>query len=195
MQIKVDMSKNTGATDVNSIISQVLEVYLAKLSEDSPEAFEQLAGGEVVTGLTVDIGFKVAGQSELQVLSVDPHGTEHQEMLVVTAETDEQGELIWDKVTDNDEVSLFSDIEVMIAEGVPTDFTAIESNYYSDQLEEVGAVNLKEYEVEVYINLDSAEDTVVVWYSADNKLISEVEITLKDGQTAEDVLAHYQQLK
>lgn len=130
---------------LDEVIEEATEAWFTKLSQDNPEVAEGLNTAEelIVTGFTVDLAFKMAGVAEPQVLTTDNHEG-IPELLVVTAETDSQGNLLWDSVKDNDGDSLFSEAEALIATGL----TGRREEIVSDYLDAVVMT-------EEYIDIDS----------------------------------------
>ena len=146
----------------------------------------------IVLQVQVDLGFKVEGSEELQLLTTDVRGQEVPELLTVTATIKEDGSLDFGSVKDNDQQSNFSDVEALIAQGLPKNFEAVESNHYSDELQEVTNVSVGNFDIEIYLTLDSK--TAVVWYITDNKIVQEIELLITEEQTVESIIQHYKQL-
>lgn len=186
-----------GIENVESILLEIVDKFLIKLGEDSPELQDRLTSSLhaiTVTDLSATIGFEFDGQEEIMHITSDPNETGDQEMLVFDAKVDSDGNLDWDSAKTNEVESHFTSIEKLIAQGIPTEFNAVESVYYSDQLDEVEAILLADYEVVVF-ELITADHSAVVQYIKDNKLIAEIEIELEADQTIQDIVSHFKQLQ
>lgn len=169
--------------------------YLQRLKEDSPEVYsklEQDSHSLILLQVQVDLGFKVAGTEEVQMLTTDVRGKDLPELLTVTATIKEDGSLDFGSVKDNDEQSNFTDVEALIAQGLPTEFKAVQSNYYSDELQEAAGFKVGNFEIEIYLTLDN--ETAVIWYITENKIVQEIELPITEEQTIEAVIDHYKQL-
>lgn len=100
---------------IGKAVGDAFEQWLLKLKSDNPELKDQLenAIGLEATDVTVDFKFMLEGSEDWQVITTDNH-SELPELLVVEAETDEEGKLLWDTVKDNDGNSNFNEVEAMI---------------------------------------------------------------------------------
>ena len=114
--MRVHITGNVSEYDVQDTLEEAVSVWHQKLTEDNPELDEIFETAEDcrIAELTADLQFKIG--DKWQVITTDNH-SEAPELLVVEAETDEDGELIWDSVKDNDGASNFNDIEAMIVAG------------------------------------------------------------------------------
>lgn len=181
--------------DPAKTVNAVHDRYLQKLSEDDPEAYASLTANlesEVVLEFTVNLAYKLRGQDELQLMTTDPLGEGHAEQLVVTAEVDADGKLLFDSIKDNDEESEFSTIEALIAEGLPDKFEQIDSQYYSDELVEEAEITVSDMTVAIFTTLDNSK--VVVQYQQDNALIAEFEIANDSDTVQANIIEYFQQL-
>lgn len=195
MQLKIESKAPLVTADLNHAVQSVANTYLQKLKEDSPEVYsklEQDSQSLILLQVQVDLGFKVAGTEEVQMLTTDVRGKDLPELLTVTATIKEDGSLDFGSVTDNDSESNFSDIEALIATGLPKEFKAVESNYYSDELQEVTAVKVRDFDIEIYLTLDNG--TAVIWYITDNKIVQEIELPITEEQSIESIIDYYKQL-
>lgn len=195
MQLKIDSKAPLVTADLNHTVQSVANTYLQKLKEDSPEVYSQLEQDSqslILLQVQVDLGFKVAGTEEVQMLTTDVRGKDLPELLTVTATIREDGSLDFGSVKDNDEQSNFTDVEALIAQGLPTEFKAVESNYYSDELQEAAGFKVGNFEIEIYLTLDN--ETAVIWYITENKIVQEIELPITEEQTIEAVIDHYKQL-
>lgn len=195
MQLKIDSKAPLVTADLNHTVQSVANTYLQKLKEDSPEVYsklEQDSQSLILLQVQVDLGFKVAGTEEVQMLTTDVRGKDLPELLTVTATIREDGSLDFGSVRDNDEQSNFTDVEALIAQGLPTEFKAVESKYYSDELQEAAGFKVGNFEIEIYLTLDN--ETAVIWYITENKIVQEIELPITEEQTIEAVIDHYKQL-
>lgn len=195
MQLKIDSKAPLVTADLNHTVQSVANTYLHRLKEDSPEVYsklEQDSQSLILLQVQVDLGFKVAGTEEVQMLTTDVRGKDLPELLTVTATIKEDGSLDFGSVKDNDEQSNFTDVEALIAQGLPTEFKAVQSNYYSDELQEAAGFKVGNFEIEIYLTLDN--ETAVIWYITENKIVQEIELPITEEQTIEAVIDHYKQL-
>lgn len=194
MQLQIKANTPLVHADLNSVVQEVVNKYISKLAEDSPEVASQLqddSNSLVLTNLQVDLGIKLSGQDELQVLTTDARGTEHPELLVVTADMDSSGRLDWETVADNEEQSLFTDAEALIAEGLPEEFTEIDSDYYSDLLDEQYSRAFGDIVVKV-LTADYRHHIVIQYYKDDLLVAEKYHDT--DNTVLQDVIQQYSQL-
>ncbi len=194
MQLQIKANTPLVHADLNSVVQEVVNKYISKLAEDSPEVASQLqddSNSLVLTNLQVDLGIKLSGQDELQVLTTDARGTEHPELLVVTADMDSSGRLDWETVADNEEQSLFTDAEALIAEGLPEEFTEIDSDYYSDLLDEQYSRAFGDIVVKV-LTADYRHHIVIQYYKDDLLVAEQYHDT--DNTVLQDVIQQYSQL-
>ena len=156
--MRLEIKGSFEADDIQSTVEDAVGVWLEKLENDNPEMKETFKQVEnlYATSVTVDLAFKMSGVAEPQVLTTDNHEG-IPELLVVTAETDSQGNLLWDSVKDNDGDSLFSEAEALIATGLTGRREEIVSDY-------LNAVVM----TEEYIDIDSttAVNVAKVGYEA-----------------------------
>lgn len=152
--MRLEIKGRIEADDIQSTVEDAVGVWLKKLENDNPEMKETFKQVEdlYATSVTVDLTFKMAGVAEPQVLTTDNHEG-IPELLVVTAETDDEGNLLWDSVKDNDGDSLFSEAEALIATGL----TGRRDEIVSDYLDVIVGT-------EEYIDIDST--TVVHVFKA-----------------------------
>lgn len=161
------------AYDVEEALVEAVTPLFEKINQENQELFNAIADG-FMTDVNLIFNFELEGQQETTVLTVDHHGTP--EMLVIKAEFDEEGNML--EQSDNEEVSEFTEVEALIAQGLPTEFTAVESEYFSDQLFELEEYQIKDMTVALFHTGDLSEETgvIVVQYQQDNKLIQEIEV-------------------
>lgn len=189
--MRLEITGKIEETEVERTLGAAIGKWMLKLQSDNAELmdqFEQLEGAHF-TKITADVAFTFAGQTEPQVITTDNHEG-IPELLVVTAETDDDGKLIWDSVKDNDGDSLFTEVEAAVAAGLPKEFEEIESALMETAtLHIVGTVEVADYLVTVLLNEGSQ---TVLQITKDGKLISE---TFYEGtEEAHTLLQHYQEL-
>lgn len=138
--MRLEITGNIDADDVQDKIEEAVAVWMEKIETDNPEFAEVLERVDAVNAskVSVDLQFKLEDSEDWQVLSTDNHEG-IPELLVVKAETDDKGELIWDSVEDNDENSDFTEFEALIASGAKPERTEIKSKYDID-LDSAGGV-------------------------------------------------------
>lgn len=179
--------------DMEDTLEEAFELWGTKIREDNPEMAAAFTEIEDVyfTKVTVDIGFKVKGMDDLQVITTDNHEG-IPELLVVTAETDDKGNLLWDSVKDNDGDSLFTEAEALIATGLSSSRKEIDSNYLDTEFHAATSINIDSATVvDIY---RTAEETVV--HARDltepyKPLFAEVAFPLEEY---DKLVEHYQQL-
>lgn len=191
--MRLEIKGKIAEWDLQETLDEAFKLWKTKIREDSPEMASAFTEVEDVyfTKVTVDIGFKVKGIDELQVITTDNH-EDIPELLVVTAETDEEGNLLWDSVKDNDENSLFTEAEALIASGMSGIRKEIVSDYLdTETLAVTNIVIDSETTVAIF---KTVEETVV--QARDNAkpympLFAEVAFPLEEY---DKLVEHYQQL-
>lgn len=191
--MRLEIKGKIAPFDIEGTLDEALELWEAKIKEDNPEMAAAFTDIEDVffTKVTVDIGFRVKGIEGLQVITTDNH-EDIPELLVVTAETDEEGNLLRDSVKDNDENSLFTEAEALIASGLNGSRRKIVSDYLdTETLAVTNIVIDSETTVAIF---KTAEETVV--QARDNAkpympLFAEVAFPLEEY---DKLVEHYQQL-
>lgn len=193
MQLEIEGTLDT--SNLEYIIGEAMSVWLDKIKKDSPEVAESLKNAEDgrISKVTVDIQFKLADNPEWQVLSTDNHEG-IPELLKVTAETDEEGNLLFDTVKDNDEDSNFSEIEALIAKGISTEDTVIESKYAATVAVKQETIKVSDG-IEIRLFTTEGEAVVNVFKDIDGtgflKLVAEVSFPVEQH---ESLLEHYKEL-
>lgn len=185
-------------TEVEDTFNAAFIKWIEKIEAESPEMADSLLDCCVkVTGMTFDLQFKPVSADDWQVLTTDNHEG-IPELLVVKAETDDDGNLLWDTVKDNDGDSNFSEVEAIITAGTQgiTDKPEIES-VYADKVPVKSEVFSMFNGVTVNV-IETAEETVVQAYvlqdtakHSEPKLISEVAFPL---ESFSELTAHYAEL-
>ena len=179
--------------DLEGTLDEALKLWETKIMEDNPEMAAAFTEIEDVyfTKVTVDIGFKVKGNDDLQVITTDNHEG-IPELLVVTAETDDKGNLLWDSVKDNDANSLFTEAEALIATGLSSSRKEIDSNYLDTEFHAVTRIVIDNATTVVIFK--TAEETVVQASDTTKSymsLFAEVAFPLEEY---DKLVEHYQQL-
>lgn len=191
--MRLEIKGKFEADDIQSTVEDAVGVWIKKLESDNPEMKETFKQVEnlYATSVTVDLTFKMAGVAEPQVLTTDNHEG-IPELLVVTAETDDKGNLLWDSVKDNDGDSLFTEAEALIATGLSSSRKEIDSNYLDTEFHAATSINIDSATVvDIY---RTAEETVV--HARDltepyKPLFAEVAFPLEEY---DKLVEHYQQL-
>lgn len=165
--------------DVEKALDGAITPVFERIRQETQELFNAIEDG-FMADVNLVFNFELEGQQEPTVLTVDHHGTP--EMLVIKAEFDEEGNML--EQSDNEEVSEFTEVEALIAQGLPTEFAAIESRYYSDQLFELEEYQIKDMTVALFHTGDLSEESgvIVVQYQQDNKLIQEIEVPWREWE-------------
>lgn len=175
--MRIEIKGNIDVDCLQETVEEVVGNWLSKLEKENPEMRDQLNNIQDVKApeLTINLQFLPEGSEEWQVLSTDNHKG-IPELLTVTAEVGEDGELIWDSVEDNDENSNFSELEALIAKGITEEEPAIETSYPSidegEALESAEIVLNESTVIEVH---KTEEETVVRVY----KLLDTADIGYK----------------
>ena len=190
--MRLEIKGKIAPFDMEGTLEDALELWATKIREDNPEMAAAFTEIEDVyfTKVTVDIGFKVKGIDDLQVITTDNHEG-IPELLVVAAETDADGNLLRDSLKDNDENSLFTEAEALIASGLSSSRKEIVSDYLDTEFHAVTTVVVDSSTVvEVF---KTAEETVVQVYDTSSlfKLFAEVAFPLEEY---DKLVEHYQQL-
>lgn len=196
--MRLEITGNISALQLQEVVAEAYDKWVEKMIADNPEMDDLMTHADAkITGVTVDFQFKPESTTDWQVLTTDNHEG-IPEVLVVTAETDDEGNLMWDTVKDNDGDSNFSEVEAIITAGTQgiTDKPEIES-VYADKIpvkadvysmfngNTVNVIKLEdETVVQVYVLQDTAKHS-------EPKLISEVAFPL---EAYSELSAHYAEL-
>lgn len=191
--MRLEIKGKIAGFDLEGTLEEALELWETKIREDNPEMAAAFTEIEDVyfTKVTVDIGFKVKGIEDLQVITTDNHEG-IPELLVVTAETDDKGELQWSSLRDNDENSLFTEAEALIASGLSSSRKEIVSDYFDTEFHAVTRIVIdSDTTVDIF---KTAEETVVQASDTTKpymSLFAEVAFPLEEY---DKLVEHYQQL-
>lgn len=188
----------TGKLDIEELESAVdtsLDVWLKKLEEDNPEmrAMLKKIDDAKISSVTVDMQFKLEDEDEWQVITTDNHEG-IPELLVVKAETDEEGNLLLESVKDNDGESEFNEIEALIAAGAPSDRKSVVTIYEDAELLHHELFDFGDICINILTDSDGqvvVQATEVNW-QGDHRLIAE---TVFDAEQLENIIEHYRELK
>lgn len=191
--MRLEIKGKIAGWDLEGTLEEAFELWETKIREDNPEMAAAFTEVEDVyfTKVTVDIGFKVKGMDDLQVITTDNHEG-IPELLVVVAETDADGNLLRDSLKDNDENSLFTEAEALIASGMNGRRREIISDYLDTVFLAVTRVIIDNATtVEIF---KTAEETVVQASDTTRQyksLFAEVAFPLEEY---DKLVEHYQQL-
>lgn len=191
--MRIEIKGNFPPYRLHEVIEEAVVVWFSKLSTDNPEVADVLDTVEAVnvTGFTVDLAFKLPEIAEPQVLTTDNHEG-IPELLVVTAETDADGNLLWSSLRDNDENSLFTEAEALIASGLSGSRKEIVSDYLDKDFHAVTRI-VVDSDTAVYIRKTVKEAVVQVYDTSKpyKPLFAEVAFPLEEY---DKLVEHYQQL-
>lgn len=191
--MRLEIKGKIAGINLEAIVEEALELWATKIREDNPEMAAAFTEIEDVyfTKVTVDIGFRVKGMDDLQVITTDNHEG-IPELLVVTAETDADGNLLWDSVKDNDENSLFTEAEALIASGMNGSRQEIVSDYLDKEFHAVTRIVI---DSATTVGIFKTAEETVVQASDTTKpymsLFAEVAFPLEEY---DKLVEHYQQL-
>lgn len=191
----------TGTMELYSLESAValaLGKWLEKLAKDNPDMRDALQNIEDAkcSSITLDLVFKPEGSEDWQVITTDNHeGIE--ELLVVKVETDDAGKLMLDSLKDNDGDSEFTEIEALIAQGLPKSKKPIESIYHPSDLIEIDCFYFEDEDVLISKTIEGNAVVQVFTDAESNEglhvdLIAEVEYAAENLQK---LLEHYGELE
>lgn len=194
--MRLEINGTIEPTDLTGTIGQALRAWLSKISEDNPEMGEKLENMDcLATSLSIDFKFSEEGKDDWQVITTDNHeGIE--ELLVVKVDTDDSGNLLLATVRDNDGDSEFTDIEAVIAKGVPTEFPTIESKYPFESLKFLEAYYV--YDTLFELSADVAGSSVIVQaykLNEQSDIVGLISETAFPESEKEKLLEHYKQLQ
>ena len=191
--MRLEIKGKIAGINLEATVEEALELWKTKIREDNPEMVAAFTEIEDVhfTKVTVDIGFKVKGMDELQVITTDNHEG-IPELLVVAAETDADGKLLRDSLKDNDENSLFTEAEALIASGMNGSRKEIVSAYFNTEFHAVTRI-VVDSDTAVYIRKTVKEAVVQVYDTSKpyKPLFAEVAFPLEEY---DKLVEHYQQL-
>lgn len=192
--MRLEITGKIDAGNLDQIVGKALEAWFDKLGKDNPAITEALEDADVLaSAITIDFLLKPEGEDEWQVITTDNHEG-IPELLVVKAETDEEGNLLLESVKDNDGESEFNEIEALIAAGIPAEHKTVTSIYTEEELDYHKWFDFGDIEVSVLA--DPEGQTVVQFHDSscqDNvRLIAE---TVFPPDQMDKIIDHYEELK
>ena len=195
--MRLEIKGHLDATEefADTVLDDALTVWVKKIAKDNPDMNGMLEKVEAVeiTSLTAEMCFKLEDNEDWQIITTDNHEG-IPELLTVTVETDEQGNLLTDSVKDNDGDSGFNEIEALIAAGNATDLKPAKTAYDGVELEYKEEFDFGN--IAVYILTDPDNQVVVqanefnVFH--DTRLVAEA---VFPQEKLADIIAHYRELK
>lgn len=192
--MRLEITGKIDAGNLDQIVGKALEAWFDKLGKDNPAVMEALEDADVLaSSLTIDFLLKPEGEDEWQVITTDNHEG-IPELLVVKAETDEEGNLLLESVKDNDGESEFNEIEALIAAGVPSERKSIATIYEETELIHHELFDFEDICINILTDPDGqvvVQATEVNW-QGDHRLIAE---TVFDAEQLENITEHYRELK
>lgn len=195
--MRLEITGRIAAGSLEQTVGKAFEAWFDKLGKDNPAIKEALEDADVLaSAITVDFLLKPEGSEEWQVITTDNHEG-IPELLVVKAETDAKGELLLDSVKDNDGDSEFTEIEALIAQGLPKSKKPIESIYHPSDLIEIDCFYFEDEDVLISKTI---EGNAVVQVFTDTEgndglhvdLIAEVEY---EAENLQKLMEHYGELE
>ena len=196
--MRLEITGNISALQLQEVVAEAYDKWVEKMIADNPDMDDLMTHADAkITGITVNFQFKPESTTDWQVLTTDNHEG-IPEVLVVTAQTDEAGNLLWDTVKDNDGDSNFSEVEALNTAGTNSiaDKPEIQSVYADKQL--VNSAVYSMFNGTTVNVIQTADETVVQAYvlqdtakHSEPKLISEVAFPL---ETYSELTAHYAEL-
>lgn len=192
--MRLEITGKIDAGNLDQIVGKALEAWFDKLGKDNPAITEALEDADVLaSAITIDFLLKPEGEDEWQVITTDNHEGVP-ELLVVKAETDEEGNLLLESVKDNDGESEFNEIEAMIAAGVPSDRKSVVTIYEDAELIHHELFDFGDTCINILTDPDGqvvVQATEVNW-QGDTRLIAE---TVFPPEQLENIIEHYRELK
>ncbi|MBO6417366.1 hypothetical protein [Enterococcus gallinarum] len=192
--MRLEITGKIDAGNLDQIVGKALEAWFDKLGKDNPAITEALEDADVLaSAITIDFLLKPEGEEEWQVITTDNHEG-IPELLVVKAETDEEGNLLLESVKDNDGESEFNEIEALIAAGVPSDRKSVVTIYEDAELIHHELFDFGDICINILTDSDGqvvVQATEVNW-QGDHRLIAE---TVFDAEQLENIIEHYRELK
>lgn len=192
--MRLEITGKIDAGNLDQIVGKALEAWFDKLGKDNPAITEALEDADVLaSAITIDFLLKPEGEDEWQVITTDNHEG-IPELLVVKAETDEEGNLLLESVKDNDGESEFNEIEALIAAGVPSDRKSVVTIYEDAELIHHELFDFGDICINILTDSDGqvvVQATEVNW-QGDHRLIAE---TVFPPDQMDKIIDHYEELK
>lgn len=187
-KIEIPTEKKGINNPVVDVMQQVAEGLKQKLNNS--DYLQENIETVFVSRVEYDFMFKVKGCEDLQQITVQHH--EQPELLTVIVDIDDDGNI--KSIADNDEKSLYSEEMIAIMNGdICKDFQEINTTINFDDVDLYGTIVIGNFELKVF---QCKSDSNVVWdqYFQNGKLIQEVQVTLEDNQTIDDLVNYYKSM-
>lgn len=183
------------AGEMRETFGKALELWADKIAADNPDMKEMLDKVEAVdiTELSAVLRFKLEGIEDWQQITTDNHEG-IPELLTVKVETDEQGNILTDTVTDNDGDSDFNEIEALIAAGSAGKRKPVTTMYDGISLDWKEEFDFGDIEIDILTDLEGQVVVQAVEFDDEynDTLIAE---TVFPADQLEKIIAHYRELK
>lgn len=192
--MRMEITGHVEADEMQETFGKALELWADKIAADNPDMKEMLDKVEAVdiTEMSAVMRFKLEGIEDWQQIATDNH-SEIPELLTVKVETDEQGNILTDTVTDNDGDSDYNAIEALIAAGLPKQLESAETIYSDGELTEKAGYRIGDYRISVCT--DELDQVVVqaeeLNWQGDTRLVAE---TVFPEGNLETIKQHYLEL-
>lgn len=192
--MRMEITGHVEADEMQETFGKALELWADKIAADNPDMKEMLDKVEAVdiTEMSAVLRFKLEGIADWQQITTDNH-SEIPELLTVKVETDEQGNILTDTVTDNDGDSDFNEIEALIAAGLPNQLEPADTVYSDGELTEKAGYRIGDYRISVCT--DELDQVVVqaeeLNWQGDTRLVAE---TVFPEGNLETIKQHYLEL-
>lgn len=195
MRLEINGHIDAASEFWGTVLDEALTLWVDKIAADNPDMKEMFDKVEAVdiTEMSAVMRFKLEGIEEWQQIATDNHA-EIPELLTVTVETDEHGNILTDTVKDNDGDSDYSDIEALIAAGLhKQELEPADSIYSAGELTEVAGYYIGDYRIS--ISTDTEGQVVVhaeeLNWQGDSRLVAE---TVFPADQLATIKQHYLEL-
>lgn len=197
--MRLEITGTVSPFELQKTVDEAIYVWLKKVQDDNPVVAEMLENDvdTIFTSVTIDLAFGVEETGDWSVLTTDNHEG-IPELLVVKAETDDEGNLVWDSVKDNEGDSLFNELEALIAAGLKSDRPKVESKFTDvipdsgvETVELLGGVDIDIFIAEGHTVVQAYELNTDSSNPDESKLIAEVTFPEEEFDS---ILKHYQEL-
>lgn len=194
MKMEINGHIDAAGEFADTVLDDAITLWADKIAADNPDMKEMFEKVEAVdiTELTAVMRFKLEGIDDWQQIATDNHA-EIPELLTVKVETDEQGNILTDTVTDNDGDSDYNDIEALITAGLPKQLESAETIYSEGELTEKAGYYIGGYRISVCT--DALNQVVVqaeeLNWQGDSRLVAE---TVFPADQLDSIKQHYLEL-
>ena len=194
MRLEINGHIDAAGEFADTVLDDAMTLWANKIAADNPDMKEMFEKVEAVdiTELTAVLRFKLEGIDDWQQITTDNHEG-IPELLTVKVETDEQGNILTDTVTDNDGDSDYNDIEALIAAGLPKQLESAETIYSEGELTEKAGYRIGDYRISVCT--DELDQVVVqaeeLNWQGDTRLVAE---TVFPADQLDKIKQHYLEL-